>query len=214
MSDGLSIEQDTAEDNNTVLTGEPNTDQGAGDSGAGDQGTTDEGSSENAGADTGGEEAGGEGSQTPPDTYADFALPEGMSLDEGLLTEAAPLFKELGLTQEQAQKLVDFQAKQVQAGSQKQVDAFNQQLNEWNTATLKEFSEEQIATARGAVDAYGTPELKQLLNDYGVGSHPEVVRFMEKVGATLKEDVPGGSTNPAAKAKDVVNQLYPNDRNG
>ncbi len=73
----------------------------------------------------GGEVATGEetdlGSQTVPDTYADFVMPEGVELDSALLTEAAPLFKELGLTQDQAQKLVDFQAKQVQASSESNV---------------------------------------------------------------------------------------------
>jgi len=46
--------------------------------------------------------------QGAPETYADFTAPEGVTLDKETLAEAAPIFKELGLTQEQAQKLVDF----------------------------------------------------------------------------------------------------------
>lgn len=188
--------------------------------GTGEGGNTDtgeQGTGEGGNTDTGTQET-GEGSQTVPDTYADFVMPEGVEVDAGLLAEATPLFKELGLTQEQAQKLVDFQAKQVQASSQSQVDAFNQLMNDWQQQAKndKEFGgdkfEENISIARSAVDKFGTPELKQLLEEHGVGNHPEVIRFMLKVGKLTQEDVPGGSSNPTSKAQDRVSLLYPNDK--
>ena len=171
---------------------------------------------------TGGETATGEetdaSSQTPPDTYADFVMPEGVELDSALLTEAAPLFKELGLNQDQAQKLVDFQAKQAKASSESQVDAFNQLMNDWQGQSKndKEFGgdkfEENVGIARSAIDKFGTPELKQLLEEHGVGNHPEVIRFMVKVGKLTAEDVPGGTTTPTSKSQDRVSLLYPNDK--
>jgi len=45
-----------------------------------------------------------------PDVYADFKVPEGMEVDKSLLNEALPVFKEMKLSQEEAQKLVDLQA--------------------------------------------------------------------------------------------------------
>lgn len=207
----------------TVLTGDNMNSE------AGTQGQQAEGGSQDPGAEgtqgqqaEGGEGAGidtGEGSQTPPDTYADFSLPNGMPLDDALLAEATPLFKELGLTQEQAQKLVDFQAKQVQASSQSQVDAFNQLMQDWREKSQndKEFGgdkfDESIAVARSAIDKFGTPELKQLLEEHGVGNHPEVIRFMVKVGKLTAEDVPGTSGAQSTPEQDRVSQLYPNDRN-
>lgn len=179
-----------------------------------DEGATDD--------NAGGEAATGEeadlSSQTPPDTYADFVMPEGVELDSALLTEAAPLFKELGLTQDQAQKLVDFQAKQAQASSESNVDAFNQLMNDWQEQSKndKEFGgdkfEENVGVARSAIDKFGTPELKQLLEEHGVGNHPEVIRFMVKVGKLTAEDVPGGTTAAPSKAQDRVSLLYPNDK--
>lgn len=160
----------------------------------------------------------GEGSQTAPETYADFDLPEGIELDEALLAEASPLFKELNLTQEQAQKLVDFQVKQVEAGRQSQVDAFNQLMQDWvdQSRNDKEFGgdkfEESVKIAMSAVNKFGTPELKQLLNEHGVGNHPEVIRFMVKVGKLTHEDVPGGTGQNVSPALDRVSALYPNDR--
>src|SRR6266852_5763511 len=41
-----------------------------------------------------------------PEKYADFRVPEGFKFDPEALTEAQATFKELGLTQDQAQKLV------------------------------------------------------------------------------------------------------------
>ena len=168
--------------------------------------------------DAAGQQTDGEGSQTTPDTYADFAMPEGVTVDSAMLNEATPLFKELGLTQDQAQKLVDFQAKQVQASSQSNVDAFNQLMNDWQEQSKndKEFGgdkfEENIGIARSAIDKFGTPELKQLLEEHGVGNHPEVIRFMVNVGKLTAEDVPGGTTAPTSKAQDRVSLLYPNDK--
>lgn len=207
--------------NNTVLTGD-NSDASTGDTGgADDTGGSDDadtGAADDSGdTDVGGEQT-GEGSQTTPDTYADFALPDGVTVDESLLAKATPIFRELGLTQEQAQKLVDLQAEQVQASSQSQVDAFNQLMTDWREKSIndKEFGgdkfEENIKVAKSAIDKFGTPELKQLLEEHGVGNHPEVIRFMVKVGKLTAEDVPGAGDNPTSKEQDRVSLLYPNDK--
>jgi len=162
-------------------------------------------------------DAGAESSGTPPDTYADFAMPEGMQLDETALAEATPLFKDLGLTQEQGQKVIDLYAKQVQAGSQTQTDNFNQLMNDWRTQAKSDGDiggdkfDENVKIAQSAVAKYGTPELKQLLEYHGVGNHVEVIRFMVRIGRTLNEDVPGSTGGATTKAEDAVSILYPND---
>ena len=49
-----------------------------------------------------------------PETYADFTVPEGSTVSKEVIGESAtPLFRELGLSQDQAQKLVDFYSTQV-----------------------------------------------------------------------------------------------------
>jgi len=162
-------------------------------------------------------DAGAEGSDVVPDTYADFAMPEGMQIDEAALTEAIPVFKELGLTQAQSQQIIDLQAKLVQAGSEKQVNDFNQLMTDWRTQTENDSEiggdsfPENVKVAQAAISQYGTPELKQLLEEQGVGNHPEVVRFMVRVGKTLKEDVPGSPGAATSQAKSRVDLLYPND---
>lgn len=154
-------------------------------------------------------------SDLPPDTYADFVMPEGVQLDETALAAADPLFKELGLTQENAQKVIDLYAKQVQAGSQSQTEAFNQLKSDWREQSKndKEFGgdkfDENVKVGQFAITKYGTPELKQLLEDHGLGNHPEMIRFMVRVGRTLNEDVPGSSGAATSQAQDRVSTLYP-----
>lgn len=163
--------------------------------------------------DTVSEDADG-GVQSAPETYADFTLPEGVEMDAEFLAEAAPVFKELNLTQEQAQKLVDLEAARVQAGQQAQAEAFSQLMDSWKQSSLKdkEFGgdkfNENIALARSALDKFGTSELKQLLEDHGVGNHPEMIRFMVKVGQLTAEDRPGAASGPTVPEKDRVAILY------
>lgn len=205
----------------TILTGDGD-DAGAADtSGAdtnSDSGGETSGDDTGAADDSGDSDAGAEGSTTPPDTYADFTMPEGMQVDEAALTEALPVFKELELTQDQAQKLVDLQAAQVKASSEKQTNDFNQLMTDWQESakTDSEYGgdkfDENIKVAQSAINKYGTPELKQLLEEQGVGNHPEVIRFMVRVGKTLKEDVPGNAGGAVSKAQSRVDTLYPNDK--
>lgn len=161
------------------------------------------------------EGADGDGDQKAPETYADFTMPEGMELDSALLEQASPLFKELGLTQEQAQKLVDFQAQQVQASQQGQLEAFNQLKTDWldQAKSDKEFGgdkfDENVATARLALTKFGSEGLTKLMNDYGIGNNPEMIRFMVKVGRLMKEDVPDSGGPNTSLPKDKAGILYP-----
>ena len=149
------------------------------------------------------------------ETYADFTMPEGITLDSAQLEAAAPLFKELGLNQEQAQKLVDFQAAQVQAGQQGQLDAFNQLKTDWVEQARKDPEiggakfDENIGDAKQAISKFGNEGFTKLLNDFGMGNHPEVIRFMAKVGRLTKEDNPDDTGKPLGKPNDHVSVLYP-----
>lgn len=170
---------------------------------------------DNADSDTTEGEAGNGSQDTTSKGYADFTAPEGMELDGQAIAAATPLFQELGLTQEQAQKLVDFQSQQVKAASESQVEAFSQLKKDWGDQAKSDTEyggdkfDENIGVARVALDKFGTPELSKLMDEFGVGNHPEMIRFMVRVGRTVKEDVPGGNTDAPSAKKDRVSLLYP-----
>lgn len=192
-------EEQQSEENETLLTGD-NADEGE---------STDKDSDENQG------DAEESAEDDAPEAYADFDLPEGMELNEAVNAEATELFKESGLSQEQAQKFVTLFADKIQASVDAQAESFSQLMDDWQTSSKndKEFGgdkfDENIGIAMAALDKFGTPELKEFLQAHGAGNHPEMIRFMVKVGRLTKEDTLD-SGNASQDKKDHASLLYPN----
>ena len=142
-----------------------------------------------------------------PEAYADFTAPEGVELDPDLLGDLKTLGKENNWTQEQAQKVVDLGAAMQDKFSKTFADSVVAARAEWReqTTTDAEFGgknlQPNLAIARTARETFGTPALKDLLDQSGLGDHPEVVRFFYKVGkATSEHDlvVSGKPSQPAS----------------
>ena len=151
-----------------------------------------------------------------PDEYTDFTMPEGMDIDKDALAEFAPVAKDLNLTQDQAQKLVDIQAKAVQDSVKAQQEAWAETKKTWE-AEVKSDKEiggdnfdKKVASAKLALDKIGTPELRDLLNATGIGSNVELIRAFSKVGDMIKDDTMhfGGTSNSAEK-KSAAQTLFP-----
>ncbi len=159
-----------------------------------------------------------EGDQTgAPETYEEFTLPEGVQLDSALLEKVTPLFKEQGFTQAQAQSLVSLQAEMQATTAQADQDAFAQMKDDWRDQSKSDKDlggdnfDQNVALAVTALDKFGTPELRKALDDSGMGNHPEVLRFMYKVGKLTQEDSPGADNNAGAQQGDRLKRLYPDD---
>jgi hypothetical protein len=149
-----------------------------------------------------------------PEEYADFTLPEGFTADGPVLTDFKATAKEMGLTQDAAQKVVDLGAKLVEQTQQQMRDAWAQTTAKW-VDTIKTDPEiggaqmnERVAVAVKALDKFGTPELRAALNETGMGNHPEVVRFFHRVGLAISEDTLVTSNTKAAAPKDAAEVLY------
>lgn len=147
-----------------------------------------------------------------PEAYADFAIPEGVNLGDGLVDDVKALAKELNLPQAQAQKIIDMGI----ARTAKFQELFEQERTRWADDVKADkdiggskFDATMAASAK-AIDAFGTPELKELLKGSGLGNHPEMVRAFAKIGAAISEDkvVTGrvaASSDPAKKLFDKSN---------
>ena len=61
--------------------------------------------------------------------------------------------------------------------------------------------EKSLANAKLALEHFGSPELITALNDSMLGSHPEVVRMMGKIGRVMKEGKIEGVETPAQGRK-------------
>ncbi len=153
--------------------------------------------------------------QGAPEKYEDFKVPEGMELDKNLLEESIPVLKELNLTQEQAQKLVDLQSKYATVQAEKTAQVWKETIDKWTTdsKTDKEFGgtklNESITVSKLALKEFGNDGFKEMLDFTGIGNHPEMIRFLFKVGKLVKEDGILHGTNNSGGSKDPAKILFP-----
>ncbi|PLD67577.1 peptidase [Klebsiella quasipneumoniae] len=146
-----------------------------------------------------------------PEKY-EFQAGEGVELDAEALKDFEPVARELNLTNEQAQKLVDSYPKILAGVQQRQADAWQAQTEEW-AATVKADKEiggdkltANLGVAQRALDTFGTPALKEYLNGTGLGNHPELVKAFVKVGKAMSED--GVVTGKESGQRSAAEVLY------
>lgn len=149
-----------------------------------------------------------------PETYADFTAPEGAEqLDAGVVTAFTEAARELNLPQKAAQQLIDKMAPIMDARRAEQMEA---QRTAWADAVKvdKEFGgaklEASTVLCARAMDQFATPELRTMLNETGLGNHPELVRFMVKAGQALSEDrIVTGGIAASTGIRSAADTLYP-----
>lgn len=168
-----------------------------------------------------GEKPEGEGKpeEGAPETYEAFTLADGFEVDQQALEAFSPVFKELGLTQEQAQGLVNLDIERQQRTIAAEQDQHDATLAQWEQEARddKEVGgvafDQNVATAKQALDAFGTPELTAYLDASGLGNHPEIIRVFNKFGREIGSDrlLALGSRAPGSKTqKSAADILYPN----
>ena len=145
-------------------------------------------------------------------------------LDPEVLTAFGDVAKELNLSQEAAQKVLDKVAPVVQA---KQAKALEDAKAGWvnDSQSDEEFGGENfdanLKTAKSALDTFGNDALKSLLVETGFGNHPEIIRFMYRAGKAISEDSYIGNSEGAdslrtSGPKDfnaIANSLYSTQQN-
>ena len=150
--------------------------------------------------------------QGAPEKY-EFATPEGMQFDDAVVGAFSEAAKDLNLSQEAAQKILD-KVGPVMAAQQN--EALQAASTEWAEAskTDKEFGgdklNENLAVAKKAMDQFASPELRALLNESALGNNPEVIRMFYRVGKAISEDgfVVGGNAKNSEQT--TAQRLYPN----
>lgn len=150
--------------------------------------------------------------ETPvvPESY-EFAMPEGVELDTTARDEFSAVAKELKLDQATAQKVADVGIKM----AQRQKEVFETTKAAWaeQSRTDKEIGgdkfDQNMAVALKTLNAFGSPELKDVLNASGLGNHPAVIKLLVKAGKAISEDgfVTGSPKGPET---DMAKKLFPN----
>jgi hypothetical protein len=162
-----------------------------------------------------------------PEKYEDFKVPEGFELDEKVAAEIAPIFKDLGLNQAQAQRLVDFYTAKTQESADAPMKLWRETQDRW-VNEIKADPEiggklDQVkVTVSRAIDSLGDPKLasefKEAMDYTGAGNNPAFIKAFYKLAQRVTEGTPVaggkpsslGQVNPSAPPKSAAARLYPN----
>jgi hypothetical protein len=156
-----------------------------------------------------------------PEKYADFTVPEGFQLDPAVVAKATPIFKELGLTQEAAQRLVDLNREVMTEALNAPYKAYQEMTSGW----LKEAKDhpdlrgklgpgEEVNVRIGKLlnslpDQKLASDFRAAMDLTGVGNHPAFIRAIDYFAQQLTEGkhvagngpTQGGTTRPGASAQ-------------
>ena len=163
-----------------------------------------------------------------PDRY-DFKVPEGQKLNDKLLESATPIFKELGLTQEAAQKLVDLYAANSAASAEATTKLVNDMREGWRSDIAKDPDmgpkldaiKADIGRAKSVIfenDPKGLAAFNEAMDLTGAGDHPAIAKAWWKMAQRVNEGTavrgggpsPEGQGNPSAPARPSAAQaMYP-----
>lgn len=150
-----------------------------------------------------------------PIEYKDFTLPEGFEVDADVSKSFKEAAKELKLTQEQAQKLVDMQTSLATKQSKVAQEQWAGVQKDWREKAQsdKEFGGKEfqanIGVAKKALEKYGTKEFKDAIESTGMGNHPELIRFLYKVGKSISEDKIMSEGDKGQAPREHAKILYP-----
>ena len=177
-----------------------------------------------------------ETASTAPETYAAFKAPEGVTLDPKLLETVTPIFKELGLSQEAAQKLIDLQVARELESAKAPKATYDTLRSDWRkeTTSHKDISDfvdkasgktgiEGVKVNIGrALAALGDTELasgfKSAMDLTGAGDNPHFVRVFNKLaslvveGTAVRGNGPSavGQRAPGSRPPSPAQAIYPN----
>lgn len=169
-----------------------------------------------------------------PEAYTAFTAPEGYTLDQATIDAATPIFKDLGLTQAQAQSLVDFHSKQMIDAAKAPAAAYEATRTTWK-AEVDADPDIKAATLDGktgldavkigiakTLNAIGDPKLtadfKAAMDLTGAGDNPAFIKAMWKLSSLITEGKhvagaapsPHGQKPPGTDKPSAAKAMYPN----
>jgi hypothetical protein len=147
----------------------------------------------------------------------ELKLPDSLKADEAFVKSFTELAgTKLGLDSAKAQALVDFYAERTAASEKAGLEAAEAELKSWHAAIVadKDLGGAQLETtkkhAQAALKSFATPGFRQLLEQTGLGSHLEMVRFIAAVGKANADDTVAGGTGGGAADTKTEDQFLKN----
>ena len=157
-----------------------------------------------------------------PEKYDEFTLPQGFTMNELALEAFNPAAKELGLSQDNAQKMIDLYAKLQQSEAEKFSNEFFDKA-EKDLAEVKADSliggnnfDSSVSTVNKVIKKFGEQSVFDFLENTGGGVRRDVLTMFKKIGDAMGEDVfidendGGGVGSVGTTEKSLGDRLYPN----
>lgn len=148
-----------------------------------------------------------------PDKYTDFKLPEGVKLDAKVVESFTVIAKKHNLSQEAAQEMVDLQTSYAASREKEIADGYNKQREDWQAKSKELLGAnpgESLGHAARALDRFGGTELRQLLNESGLGDHPLLTKAFIEIGKMIGEDKQVEGASATGDTRTDAEVLYPN----
>ncbi len=151
--------------------------------------------------------------QTPQnqDPYAAVMVPENSLISPAALETFKQYATEVNLPAQTLQKWIEQEEIRLQKEAEIQAKTRQEQQETWAQQTqtlLGERWQEEVSRAVRAADVFGGPELRQLLEETGLGNHPAIVRTFAQVGKRIAEDVSVAGAPGACTDKTFTQALY------
>jgi hypothetical protein len=164
------------------------------------------------------------GNEGVPETYT-FEPPEGIEIDEdtqGRIDEFSETAREMGLTQQQYQSLIEYDINRVQQLNDVAVESWGRQVEEWRKSAKadKEIGGEKftenLKVAESALKQFGDTDLRALFKSpspenpagLAIGNHPAMLRFLNRVGKAIAEpSLLQGDAAPQTEG--TLKRMYP-----
>lgn len=147
-----------------------------------------------------------------PEKY-EFKLPEGVVVDQPLVDKLSPVFKEMKISQADAQKLADVWTQHQKEAVEAQAKSFQQYLKESKDETIKALGPEykaQLAFVAKIRDRFLSAETQEMLEATGLSNNKSIILDLIKLGQLVSEDklIDGKKETPVG-SKSASEILYP-----
>lgn len=139
-----------------------------------------------------------------PEQYTPFNVPEGYDISPEVFSEAGARFRELGMSQANAQKMIDLHCRMLQqqeAVYRKQID---DSARKWygEIHSRPEYAAEQGLVNRGIAAVVKTKEQAELFRNPTFAYSPLIWDIFREVGKLVSEDTIGGRGTQSAPPAD------------
>ena len=144
-----------------------------------------------------------------PESYEDFTMPDGFTIDAEGKTQLAELFKGLNLSQKGGQKLVDAFTERMTAQKEAELNALSEKRRQWRVSIRQRpnYAAERALAQKGLKAVVSDPEEIALFTNSWMSDHPALFNMFVKVGRLLGEDTPLPNGDPAQNGNSAASRF-------